>query len=140
MTPEEVRLPLRSHDEVMVLNKEEVIEEIYAEDFVNHSPGLPDDQRQGWDVLRAHNRYLQNAFSEISLINEDPVIEGDMIGFRWIFSATHTGDFYGVPATGKRITIEGFDIMRIRNGKITDAWVYQDTASLFAQLQAPAES
>jgi predicted ester cyclase len=138
MTPEEINLPLRSHDEVMILNREEVIDQIYAPDFVNHSPGLPEDQRRGLDAVRAHNRYLHSAFSDIALVNESPVIEGDMIGFRWIFSATHTGDFYGVPATGKRITIEGFDVMRIRNGKITDAWVYQDTASLFAQLQMPA--
>ncbi len=140
MTSEEIKLPLRSHDEVMILNREEVIDQIYAPDFANHSPGLPEDQRRGLDAVRAHNRYLQSAFSDIALVNESPVIEGDMIGFRWIFSATHTGDFYGIPATGKRITIEGFDVMRIRDGKITDAWVYQDTASLFAQLQMPAES
>jgi ketosteroid isomerase-like protein len=134
MTPEEINLPIRSHDEVMILNKEEVIDQISAEDFVNHSPGIPEDQRRGRDAVRAHNRYLHSAFSDIALVNESPVIEGDMIGFRWIFSATHTGE------TGKRITIEGFDVMKIRNGKITDAWVYQDTAGLFIQLQMPADS
>jgi predicted ester cyclase len=137
MTPEEIKLPLRSHDEVMLLNKEEVIDEIYAEDFINLSPGIPDDQRRGREAVRAHNRYLHSAFSDIALVNEDPVIEGDMIGFRWVFSATHTGNFYGAPATGKRVTIDGYDLMQIRDGKIVKAWVYQDTASLFAQFFAP---
>ena len=136
MTDEEIKLPLRSHDEVMLLNKEAVIDEIYAVDFINHSPGIPDEQRQGLEPVRAHNRYLHSAFSNIELINEPPVVEGDLIGFRWVFTATHTGNFYGVPATGKRVTIDGYDIMRIRDGKIVEAWVYQDTASLFAQFQS----
>jgi predicted ester cyclase len=136
MTDEEMKLPLRSHDEVMLLNREEVIDEIYAVDFVNRSPGIPEDQRQGLDAVRAHNRYLHSAFTDIALVNESPVVEGEMIAFRWVFSATHTGNFYGMPATGKRVTIDGYDIMKIRDGKIVEAWVFQDTASLFAQFQS----
>lgn len=137
MTPEEMKLPLRSHDEVLLLNREEVIPEIYSPGFTNNSPGIPDDQRRGLDAVRNHNRYLHSAFSDIDLVNHDPVVEGDMIGFGWVFSATHTGNFYGMPATGKRVTIEGYDVMQIRDGKILNAWVYQDTASLFAQFQTP---
>lgn len=137
MAPEEIKLPFRSHDEVLVLNREEVIPEIYAPGFVNNSPGIPDDQRRGLDAVRNHNRYLHSAFSDIVLVNEAPVVEGDMIGFRWVFTATHTGNFYGVPATGKRVTIDGYDVMQIRARKILNAWVYQDTASLFAQFQSP---
>jgi predicted ester cyclase len=132
-----MKLPLRSHDDVLVGNREEAIPEIYAPYFTNNSPGIPDDQRRGLEAVRNHNRYLHSAFSDIELVNESPVVEGDMIGFRWVFSATHTGNFYGVPATGKRVTIEGYDVMQIRGGKIINAWVYQDTASLFAQFQAP---
>jgi predicted ester cyclase len=137
MTPEEMKLPLLSHDLVLVQLREEIIPQIYALGFTNNSPGVPDDQRRGLDAVRDHNRYLHSAFSDIELINESPVVEGDMIGFRWVFTATHTGNFYGAPATGKRVTIDGYDIMQIRNGKIVNVWAYQDTASLFAQFQTP---
>jgi predicted ester cyclase len=135
MTPAEADLPRRSHDELMIQNREAVVDEIYAEDFVNHSPGIPEDQRRGRAAVLAHNRYMHSAFSNITLVNEAPVIEGEMIGFRWIFSATHSGDFFGIPATGREVTLEGYDIMQIRDGKIVNAWVYQDTASLLTQLQ-----
>jgi predicted ester cyclase len=137
MTAEELLLPIRSHDDILVGNKEHLIDEIYADYFVNLSPGIPDEQRHGREAVRNHNRYLHQAFSDIEVVNEAPVVEGDMIAFRWVFTATHTGNFYGVPATGKRVTIDGYDIMQISGGKITKAWVYQDTASLFAQFAMP---
>jgi len=138
MTPEETRLPMRSHDEALVGNKTEAIDEIYAEDFFNRTPGLPDSMRYGREAVREQYRLLHAAFSDMKITNGDPVVEGDLIGFRWEFEAKHTGLFFGMPATNKTVSIEGYDIIQVRGGKIRAAWIYQDLASLLQQIQPPA--
>ena len=52
--------------------------------------------------------------------------------------STRSGDFLGIPATGVRVEITGFEIVQIYGGRIHAAWVNQDNASLMAQLQAAA--
>jgi steroid delta-isomerase-like uncharacterized protein len=56
---------------------------------------------------------------------KDLVAEGNKVMARWIFRATHTGDFYGIPASGKRIEVTGYSLYVFENGQI--AW---DTMSM----------
>jgi predicted ester cyclase len=53
------------------------------------------------------------------------VAEGDLVMARWMFRATHTGEFYGIAATGKPIEMDGYSVYQFENGQI--AW---DAASL----------
>ena len=55
----------------------------------------------------------------------DLLAEGDKVMARWIFRATHTGEFYGIPATGKRIEVTGYSLYYFEGGLI--AW---DTMSM----------
>ena len=41
-----------------------------------------------------------------------------------------------VAPTGKRVTIEGLTMSRIRNGKIVESWAFWDTGELFKQIGA----
>ncbi|MEP7357571.1 MAG: ester cyclase [Anaerolineales bacterium] len=56
---------------------------------------------------------------------KDLVAEGDKVMARWIFRATHTGEFLGIVPTGKRIEITGYSLYTFENGQI--AW---DTMSM----------
>jgi predicted ester cyclase len=47
---------------------------------------------------------------------------------------THTGEFMGIPATGKRITYPGIDILRIAGGKVVDRWGYFDDMGMMQQM------
>jgi predicted ester cyclase len=49
-------------------------------------------------------------------------------------SGTHTGDFYGIPATGKRVEFTGMYIARIADGKIVEHWAEEDAYGLLLQL------
>jgi steroid delta-isomerase-like uncharacterized protein len=53
----------------------------------------------------------------------------------WVMSGTHTGDFPGMPATGKRFSsVRGASILELEAGKIRRESVYWDTATFMKQV------
>jgi len=60
--------------------------------------------------------------------------EGDLVATHWSYIATNTGLFLGRPATGKQVTDTGIDVFRIKDGKIVEMWVVQDSLGLMQQL------
>lgn len=64
----------------------------------------------------------------------DFVVEGDKVVNRWTARATHTGNFYGIPATGKPIAVEGITIHQIADGRIVADWSQTDQLALMQQL------
>jgi predicted ester cyclase len=62
------------------------------------------------------------------------VHEGEWVTSRFRLTGTHTGPFYGLAPTGRRVDITGIDALRVRDGRIVE-WHYQEDAlGLFAQL------
>ena len=53
---------------------------------------------------------------------------------RWTATGTHKGEMMGIPATGKQVTITGFDEFRISGGKITEMWQNYDQLGMMQQL------
>ena len=49
-------------------------------------------------------------------------------------TGVHTGNFFGIPATGKRVEFSGMYMVRIENGKIVEHWGEEDGVSLLEQL------
>lgn len=62
------------------------------------------------------------AFPDMRGKIEDIIAEGDKVAIRWKNMATHGAAFLNVPATGKRLSLEGVVILRVRDGKICDGW------------------
>lgn len=62
--------------------------------------------------------------------------EGDKVAVRYTGSGTHQGDFAGIPASGKRVTIKGIDMFRMADGKITEEWLNFDQLSMLQQMGA----
>jgi predicted ester cyclase len=62
---------------------------------------------------------------------------------RWTAHATHRGEFMGIPATNKQVTVAGIDIYRYADGKRVETWREWDTLGLMQQLgrvPSPAQS
>lgn len=55
---------------------------------------------------------------------------------RWCMSVTHCGEFAGIPATGRRVTVEGMVLYRIDEGLIAETWLQLDQLSLLVQIGA----
>jgi predicted ester cyclase len=77
---------------------------------------------------------FSTAFSEIHYTVEDQVAEGDKVATRVTLRATHSGDFQGLPPTGKQIAVSGLTLERIRDGKIVERRVSFDQMGMMQQL------
>jgi predicted ester cyclase len=70
---------------------------------------------------------------------DDLVAEGDKVAARYKWTGTHQGIFNGIPPTGKRVTITGLDLWRLRDGKCVEHWNQEDNLGLLQQLGAIPE-
>jgi uncharacterized protein len=85
------------------------------------------------DVKKYFGEYI-TGFSNRELKILETYGEDEHIIKRWSFTGTHTGDFAGIKATGKRITIEGVTIATMKHGKIIAERDYGDDLGLMQQL------
>lgn len=111
----------------------EQLNEVLAPGFVAHDlpPGLP----TGGEGLKALRRLIERAFPDLKPIIRDLIAEGDRVAARIALEGTHTGDFMGVAPTGKHLTTELFEIVRIEGDKIAERWVLRDRLGEFQQLE-----
>lgn len=107
---------------------------LYAPDCNAHflPPGLP----QGHTGLRLFYSAFIAGFPDAQLHFDDILSDGDDLAVRYHLDATHRGDFNGIPATGKRISITGITIMHFVDGKVVERWSESDFMGLMQQLGA----
>jgi steroid delta-isomerase-like uncharacterized protein len=74
------------------------------------------------------------AFPDAVLTIEDMVAEDDRVAARWTMRGTHTGEFNGIPATGRPVTMAGFGLARIQDGQIAELWHLEDDLAVLRQL------
>jgi steroid delta-isomerase-like uncharacterized protein len=85
---------------------------------------------------RQYSEAMIAAFPDIERSIEDLVAEGDKVVARWTARGTHTGDFQGLPPSGKVATSSGITIFRIADGRIVEEWSESDMLGLLQQLGA----
>jgi len=117
-----------------VQNKQnwDVYDELNDPEFVNHSapPGVPADREGGKMFLQA----FAAAYPDAHFTVDDMIAEGDQVVTKKTLSGTNQGDFAGIPATGKHVTLQFVDIMRVRDGRIVEHWLCMDQLSWMQQL------
>lgn len=114
-----------------------VYDELNDPAFVNLSapPGVPADREGGKVYLQA----LASAYPDARFTVEDMIAEGDQVVTKKTFSGTNTGEFAGMPATGRAVSVQYVDIMRVYDGRIVEHWLSMDRLVWFQQLGlAPA--
>ena len=77
---------------------------------------------------------FQAAFSDKVCIDEARLFDGEWAAAFGRQEATHSGEFMGIPATGKRITIRYMDFWKVVDGRIADNWVMVDFPYVMQQL------
>jgi steroid delta-isomerase-like uncharacterized protein len=127
-------LAQRWFTEVMNEGKEEVIDELCAENFVDHDP-LPGT---GADRAGLHDfvKQVRSAFPDLETTVDDTILEGDRIAVRSTFRGTHEGDFMGISATGKKVEVSNYDFVRFENDQAAEHWGTIDSAALMEQIGA----
>jgi len=113
----------------------DVIDEIYATDYVRHDPLSPGIS--GSEGVKQLIATYRAAFPDIHFTTEDIIAEGDLVAARWTSTGTQTGDLMmdpPIPATGVQGTSTGISIYRIANGKIVEEWAEWDALGMMEQL------
>jgi predicted ester cyclase len=64
------------------------------------------------------------------------VAEGDKVAARFTMRGTHQGTFFGVPPTGKKITVQAMNMYRLSNGKFVEEHGQPDMLGLLQQIGA----
>ena len=80
--------------------------------------------------------YLRTAFPDRVDIIEHVVAEGDTVGLLFRLTATHTGNLFGIPPTGRKVDVYEIALLRIVNGQMVEGWFMMDEAELLRQLGA----
>jgi steroid delta-isomerase-like uncharacterized protein len=109
--------------------KIELVDQLHTQDFVVHTSqgdvGLKEDREAliGW----------KSSTPDLVIRVDDIVAEGDRVAVRWTATGTNTGEWNGMPATGKKITATGTTFWRMKDGKIAEEWGVVDMLSVMKQ-------
>lgn len=128
-------------DRVMGLINERNLDEafeLYHVDYIYHGPG--GQELRGRDGIRGLWELFLSAFPDLVASVDAAVSEGDSVALRWRVSGTHTGEFLGIPASGKSMTLPITEVFRVENGMLAEAWDQYDRLHLLEQIGAAPES
>jgi steroid delta-isomerase-like uncharacterized protein len=120
-------------DEIFLKGDFSAVDELLTEDFAPHTWGpMP----PGRDGLKQAIERVSKGISDPSMTIDDVVAEGDRVAVRLTSSATHTGEFMGMPASGRRYEIGEIHIFRLRDGRVSEHWHQADFLGMMKQLGA----
>jgi steroid delta-isomerase-like uncharacterized protein len=107
----------------------DALDELVAQDAVWH--GM---EAQGLEGLKQEWRAFTTSFPDGHMKLEDLVEFGDKVLARNTCSGTNTGEFFGMPATGRSMSIVEVGVYRFEGGKIVEGWSFTDGEGMMRQL------
>src|SRR5437773_773013 len=122
----------RNTEEVQGKGNWGLFEELFADDFVDHTPqpGTTPDK----DGVRVLYKRLRAAFPDFRPEIHWQAAAGNLVTTYKTYPGPHQGEFLGIPATGKKVTFYTVDAMRVVDGKITEHWGVATLLDLMQQL------
>jgi|SRR5690242_5358262 len=121
-------------DEVWGQGRADVAAELIAEDLIDHNPmpGQPAG-RAGHDWAAA---MIRKAFPDLAFTADTVLSDGEFVAGRWTMTGTNTGSFdlFGLPPTGRPVTMTGQEIFRAADGKLAELWHQEDVPGMLRQL------
>lgn len=128
---ESIAIVRRLTEEGFVGGKVDVVDDVVAEHCVDHDP-MP-GQPEGRAGQRATCQMVVDGLSDRSIEEEVLAVDGRVVE-NWVFTGTHTGEFLGIPPTGKTIQVRGLEIWRVEDAQIVERWGVIDVAGVLDQL------
>jgi predicted ester cyclase len=123
----------RFFDEVMSKGNLKVIDELVADNYVEHyvpDPKVPANKAGLTQIMTM----FRTGFPDLQVIVEDIIAKGDKVWVYTIMRGTQKGEFMDIKATGKKIEVKGVDIIRFANGKAVEHWGVSDDYAMLQQL------
>jgi predicted ester cyclase len=120
--------------EVWGEGRADVASELIADDVIDHNPypGQPPGlEGHNWAVAM-----VRRAFPDLCFTANVVVCDGQFVAGRWTMTGTNTGtfDLFGLPPTGRPVSMTGQEIFRAVNGKFAESWHQEDVPGMLRQL------
>jgi predicted ester cyclase len=121
----------RIFDEVINQGRMDSIDELFAEDYVDHGPM---GDLKGRDAFRAMVQTWRDAVPDVHCEVDHLVVEGDVVGWLVRATGTHTGEGLGFPPTGRSFETLSANLGVFRDGKAVEHWAEQGMFPMLVQL------
>jgi predicted ester cyclase len=131
--PDGATLARRYFEEVWNRGQVDVLDELLAPEYVNHTPSFGNPP-PGPNGLKPIVLAMRRAFPDLHFTIEDVVATPDAVAVRTTMTGTHTGDLFGTAPTYRRIKVMQIQIERVRGGRIVEHWRVTDELTLMRQL------
>jgi steroid delta-isomerase-like uncharacterized protein len=125
-----VALGRRVFAEIYGGGKLELVDQLYADDFVDDSPG----GGKGRDLIKAAIAEFRKACPDLRIEIEDVFATQNKVVIRYIGHGTQTGAYGEIPASGKTVKVRGITVFLIERGKIKTEWTEYDRLGMLRQL------
>lgn len=133
MTTEQTKAIVRRFYAEIDAGNLQALDELVAEDYLNHAPTPFPGLKAGREGLKQVFQIFWDAtpgFHEI----EEMIAEGDLVVTRMTAFGKHTGDMFGIRATGADLEMKAIAIHRVVEGKIVEHWSCKDELGFLRQL------
>ena len=114
------------------------IRDVLADDYEQFPPQTPDTEPGVDNFLQGFMQGFGSQFSDIAGEVTHVVVDGEYVVVRGEYSATHSGEAFGIPATGARVSFTAVDLHLVQDGRISKTWHLEDFMTIYNQLQAAA--
>lgn len=128
---ENKRIARRFIDEVSAEGNIDLIDEIFAEDVIDHNPL---GETHGREAIEELFENLSTAFPTHETTIEEIIAEDDTVALRGPSTLTHEGEFMGIEPTNREVQVDGTTFLRIQDGKIVERWAQFDMLGMMQQL------
>ena len=133
MSAEESKATMRRYFGVFEQGNIELLDELLASGYINHSPATP-DLPTGPEGVKGVVGMFRSAMPDLKVIIEDMIAEGEKVATYYTLEGTHEGELFGVPPTGQRLSNKSITVERVSGGKIREHWRVSDELGLMQQL------
>ena len=131
----------RFMEEAFGQDKPQLLEDLLDPDFVRYDPYIEAGEVRGVQTVKENIVWFHTVFPDLSCTIEDQVAEGEKVVSHYTIRGTHQGEeFFGVPATGKRLEMRGIQIDRFEGGKLVEERAEFDLLGALQQLGAVPET
>ena len=111
-----------------------IIDEFCDAHLVDHNPAP--DHPPTLEGFKHKVAFFNAIFPDLEEDLQDIIGSGGTVATRWVLTGSLQQDFMGITATGQRISVEGMNFYRLKDGRITDVWTQFDGAGMMQQLGA----
>lgn len=89
----------------------------------------------GYDVvLKNYVKNILQPWTDVEVREEQEVAGPETVVVRAHTTATHSGAFLGIPATGRRVEWDSITMVQVRDGKVVGQWAQPDLLSIYRQI------